>query len=479
MPSRSRRGRGPARLEHRRPRVDHFEVPRGVGRPAVEGRLGVAAGRLGAAFLHGLPGAHQLELRLAGLGDRRQDVACRVEQSIAQGEAGHLPARPGRGARRRPQAPDQVAGLIRRPRGPARGDRELWQPGVRQAGAVQAAPGRQPSASRQPADRRRERLEGAEQGEIDSPRDRRHRPQPGPILSGSGSAGSPTPAPRTEGTWPDRSTRRRRPAQLHEGRAGHPGARRPRRRRSGSSTPASTTTTTMSDVFFRDLGLPEPDLNLGVGSGSHAAQTAALMVALERTFLAEIRRPSSVVYGDVNSTVAAALVAAKLGAAGRARRGRPAQLRRHDARGDQPARHRPAHRPAVRDHRPRASTTSSRRASPPRPDPLRRQPDDRHAAREPRPVRRRADARRAGPARALRGRDDAPAGQRRRPGAGGADRGDAARRQRARAARRAAPSARAADARGGRAASTATGCGSSSRSATSTSCRWSAAPRSS
>jgi UDP-N-acetylglucosamine 2-epimerase len=67
----------------------------------------------------------------------------------------------------------------------------------------------------------------------------------------------------------------------------------------------------MSEVFFRELGLPEPDINLGVGSGSHAAQTAAVMVALEREFIE--RSPSLViVYGDVNSTIAAALVAAKL-----------------------------------------------------------------------------------------------------------------------------------------------------------------------
>ncbi|MGY1846819.1 non-hydrolyzing UDP-N-acetylglucosamine 2-epimerase [Blastococcus sp. SYSU DS1021] len=67
----------------------------------------------------------------------------------------------------------------------------------------------------------------------------------------------------------------------------------------------------MSDVFLRQLGLPEPDVNLGVGSGSHAEQTAAIMVRLEQLFLEE--RPSLVVvYGDVNSTVAAALVAAKL-----------------------------------------------------------------------------------------------------------------------------------------------------------------------
>ncbi|GLW61758.1 UDP-N-acetylglucosamine 2-epimerase (non-hydrolyzing) [Actinomadura rubrobrunea] len=67
----------------------------------------------------------------------------------------------------------------------------------------------------------------------------------------------------------------------------------------------------MSDVFFHELGLPEPDVNLGVGSGSHAAQTAALLTALEAEFTR--RSPALViVYGDVNSTIAAALVAAKL-----------------------------------------------------------------------------------------------------------------------------------------------------------------------
>jgi UDP-N-acetylglucosamine 2-epimerase (non-hydrolysing) len=67
----------------------------------------------------------------------------------------------------------------------------------------------------------------------------------------------------------------------------------------------------LSRVFFDELNLPDPDLNLGVGSGSHAVQTAAVMVGLEELFLA--RRPQLVVvYGDVNSTVAAALVAAKL-----------------------------------------------------------------------------------------------------------------------------------------------------------------------
>jgi UDP-N-acetylglucosamine 2-epimerase (non-hydrolysing) len=68
----------------------------------------------------------------------------------------------------------------------------------------------------------------------------------------------------------------------------------------------------LSAVFFRDLDLPEPDLNLGVGSGTQAGQTAALMVALERAF-AEVEPALVVVYGDVNSSLAASLVAAKLG----------------------------------------------------------------------------------------------------------------------------------------------------------------------
>jgi UDP-N-acetylglucosamine 2-epimerase (non-hydrolysing) len=68
----------------------------------------------------------------------------------------------------------------------------------------------------------------------------------------------------------------------------------------------------MSRVFFRDLGLSTPDVNLEVGSGSHASQTAEIMIRIERVLLEH--KPSVVlVYGDVNSTVAAALVAVKLG----------------------------------------------------------------------------------------------------------------------------------------------------------------------
>ena len=70
----------------------------------------------------------------------------------------------------------------------------------------------------------------------------------------------------------------------------------------------------MSEAFFADLGIPAPDENLGVGSASHAQQTANIMQRIEPVLLA--RRPDLVlVYGDVNSTVAAALVAAKLGIA--------------------------------------------------------------------------------------------------------------------------------------------------------------------
>jgi UDP-N-acetylglucosamine 2-epimerase (non-hydrolysing) len=67
----------------------------------------------------------------------------------------------------------------------------------------------------------------------------------------------------------------------------------------------------MSDVFFQQLEMPQPDRNLGVGSGTHAQQTAAVMVALEPVLL-ELRPDLVLVYGDVNSTVAAALVCSKL-----------------------------------------------------------------------------------------------------------------------------------------------------------------------
>lgn len=67
----------------------------------------------------------------------------------------------------------------------------------------------------------------------------------------------------------------------------------------------------MSDIFFRQLAMPEPDRNLDVGSGTHARQTAALMVAIEDLLL-ETEPERLVVYGDINSTLAATVVASKL-----------------------------------------------------------------------------------------------------------------------------------------------------------------------
>jgi UDP-N-acetylglucosamine 2-epimerase (non-hydrolysing) len=68
----------------------------------------------------------------------------------------------------------------------------------------------------------------------------------------------------------------------------------------------------MSDAFFRDLGITAPDVNLAVGSDTHAAQTARIMERIEPVLIKE--RPDwVVVYGDVNSTMAAAVVASKLG----------------------------------------------------------------------------------------------------------------------------------------------------------------------
>lgn len=68
----------------------------------------------------------------------------------------------------------------------------------------------------------------------------------------------------------------------------------------------------MSDVFFRDLGIPAPDFNLEVGSGSHAVQTAQIMARFEPV-LQQFQPDWVVVPGDVNSTLACALVAAKQG----------------------------------------------------------------------------------------------------------------------------------------------------------------------
>jgi UDP-N-acetylglucosamine 2-epimerase (non-hydrolysing) len=68
----------------------------------------------------------------------------------------------------------------------------------------------------------------------------------------------------------------------------------------------------MSDNFFKQLEIPEPDINLGVGGGSHAEQTARIMIEFEKVLLQQ--KPGLVVVvGDVNSTIACSLVASKMG----------------------------------------------------------------------------------------------------------------------------------------------------------------------
>jgi len=68
----------------------------------------------------------------------------------------------------------------------------------------------------------------------------------------------------------------------------------------------------MSDLFFRQLGIPQPDLNLGIGGGSHAVQTAEIMKAFEPV-MQQYRPDAILVVGDVTSTIACSMVAAKLG----------------------------------------------------------------------------------------------------------------------------------------------------------------------
>src|SRR5215468_5833683 len=68
----------------------------------------------------------------------------------------------------------------------------------------------------------------------------------------------------------------------------------------------------LSDIFFRQMGIPAPDMNLGVGSASHAAQTAEILRRIE-PILVDLMPDLVLVVGDVNSTIAVSLAAAKLG----------------------------------------------------------------------------------------------------------------------------------------------------------------------
>lgn len=67
----------------------------------------------------------------------------------------------------------------------------------------------------------------------------------------------------------------------------------------------------MSDIFFKELDIPKPNYNLGIGSGSHAEQTGQMMEIIERLLL-KIKPDMILVYGDTNSTLAGALTASKL-----------------------------------------------------------------------------------------------------------------------------------------------------------------------
>ncbi len=81
----------------------------------------------------------------------------------------------------------------------------------------------------------------------------------------------------------------------------------------------------MSDAFFSDLDMPQPDVFLGAGSGTHAAQTAEIMRRFEAVLLEQ--KPDIVmVVGDVNSTIACALVTSKIGSIGGKRQPRIAHV---------------------------------------------------------------------------------------------------------------------------------------------------------
>ena len=70
--------------------------------------------------------------------------------------------------------------------------------------------------------------------------------------------------------------------------------------------------TNMSEVFFRELGVPAPDYNLHVGSASHGVQTARMIEGIEAVLCGETKYDGVLVYGDTNSTLAAAIAASKL-----------------------------------------------------------------------------------------------------------------------------------------------------------------------
>lgn len=67
----------------------------------------------------------------------------------------------------------------------------------------------------------------------------------------------------------------------------------------------------MSDIFFQEMGIPRPDYNLGIAGGTHGEMTGRMLIEIEKVLLAE-KPDALLVYGDTNSTLAAALAAVKL-----------------------------------------------------------------------------------------------------------------------------------------------------------------------
>ena len=118
----------------------------------------------------------------------------------------------------------------------------------------------------------------------------------------------------------------------------------------------------LSGGFIERLGMREPDANLEVGSGTHAEQTAGVLIGIERDLL---DHPADMVLvpGDVNSTMGAALAATKLGVAVAHIEAGPPLTRLVDARGGEPRRHGPRRRSPALHLRGRVSRTSPRRAS--------------------------------------------------------------------------------------------------------------------